>query len=215
MSESTSRTVRSLPLAISVVLGVAGGRLLLEGTLTSVSAGVLLVVAALAGAGIALGGAAFGPVEEGKTDLSSRIGLGLLGGLLAGIFHGMLTVIAGWLDLGSIVGINLALSLESVDWMNRALLGSAWGLVLGIAWHFVPGNSAGARGAAFGLLLAVWQLFFVYPFRMGLGIAGIEMGLGLTPLVLIGFVAAGFVAGRAIGWADRTDLAPVSAALVE
>jgi hypothetical protein len=215
MSESTSRTVRSLPLAISVVLGVAGGRLLLEGTLTSVSAGVLLVVAALAGAGIALGGAAFGPAEEGNTDLSARIGLGLLGGLLAGIFHGVLTVLAGWLDLGAILGINMTSSLEAADWMNRVLLGSAWGLALGVAWHFVPGNSAGTRGAAFGLLLAVWQLFFVYPFRMGLGIAGIEIGLGLTPLVLIGFVSAGFVAGRAIGWGDRTELAPVSSALVD
>jgi hypothetical protein len=207
--------VRSLPLAISVILGVAGGRLLLAGTSTSVSAGVLLIVGALGGAGVALGSLSFGPTQEGATDLSARIGLGLLGGVLAGLFHGALTEFAGWLDIGVMLGVGLDSSLMSADWMYRATLGSVWGLVLGVVWHYLPGGSAAARGASFGLLLAVWQLFFVYPFRMGLGIAGVEVGLGLIPLVVVGLVASGILAGRVIGWGSRTALAPVSAALVE
>lgn len=214
MSDASAATVRTLPLAISVVLGVAGGRLLLAGTATSLSAGILLIVAALGGAGVALGSLSFGSAAEGATDLSARIGLGVLGGLLAGLFHGVLTVLAAWSGIGALLGVG-GPGLVAVEWMSRAALGGVWGLVLGVAWHYLPGGSAGSKGAAFGLLLAVWQLFFVYPFRMGLGIAGIEVGIGLTPLVVIGFVAAGILAGRVVGWANRTDLAPVSAALVE
>ena len=215
MSPSSSVTIRSLPLAISVVFGVAGGRLLIAGTSTSVSAGVLLMAAALGAAGVALGSLPFGPSQEGSEDLSARIGLGLLGGVLAGLFHGLLTGVTGWLDIGSLLGVGLDSSLTAADWMDRATLGCVWGLVLGLVWRFLPGDTAGAKGASFGLLLAVWQLFFVYPFLMGLGIAGIEVGLGLTPLVVVGFVVSGIVAGRVIGWGSTTSLGSVGAALVE
>ena len=215
MSASSSETVRSLPLAISVVLGVAGGRLLLAGTSTSISAGVLLIVAALGGAGVALGSLPFGPSQDGAGDLSARIGLGLLGGVLAGLFHGVLTGVAGWFDIGALLGVGIDSSLTAADWMSRATLGCVWGLVLGLLWRYLPGATAGPKGALFGLLLAVWQLFFVYPFRMGIGVAGIEVGLGLTPLVVIGFVVSGIVAGRVIGWGSSTSLGPASAALAE
>jgi len=214
-SVSARPTVRSLPLAIAVVLGVAGGRLLLAGSASAISAGILLMVAAFGGMGVAFGSLPFGPSEEGPTDLSTRIGLGLLGGLLAGLLHGLMTDAVGWLGLASALGAGIDADLSLMDWWNRAMLGSGLGLAMGLAWKFLPGRGHIQRGAAFGLLLAIWQLFFVYPFRLGLGVAGIDVGLGVVPFVLIGLVIAGAVAGQVMGWGSKTDLAPLSAPLVD
>ncbi len=207
--------VRSLPLAISVVLAIAGGRLLLVGSTSAVSAGVLLIVAALAGAGVALGSLPFGPGTEGPVDLSTRIGLGLLGGLLAGLLHGVMTEMAGWLGVASALGAGIDVNLSAAEWWSRSMLGSVGGLFLGLSWQFLPGRGNDQRGAAFGLLLAVWQLFFVYPFRLGLGVAGIDAGAGVVPLVLVGLIVSGALAGRIIGWGGKTSLAPLSAPLTD
>ncbi|TFG63295.1 MAG: hypothetical protein E4H28_06600 [Gemmatimonadales bacterium] len=214
-ASGASTTVRSLPLAISVVLGVAGGRLLLAGTSSAISAGVLLIVAALGGLGVALGSLPFGPSEEGPIDLSTRIGLGLLGGLLAGLLHGVMTEAAGWLGVASALGAGIDVDLSPMEWWNRSMLGSVWGLSMGLVWKFLPGPGHVLRGAAFGLLLALGQLFFVYPVRLGLGIAGVDVGLGVVPFVLFGMVVSGAVAGQVIGWGGRMDLAPLSAHLVD
>ncbi|MDH3298737.1 MAG: hypothetical protein OEM96_10725 [Gemmatimonadota bacterium] len=208
-------SVRSLPLAIAVVLGTAGARLLSIGTPTSVSAGVLLMAGALGGAAVGLGSKPFGTAVEGPIDLSTRIGLGLLGGLLAGLLHGVMTDAAGWLGIASALRAGIDVDLSASEWWNRAISGGMLGLVLGLVWTWLPGGGAAKRGAAFGLLLAVWQLFFVYPFRLNLGVAGIEAGLGVVPLVLVGLIVSGAVAGRVIAWGGGTDLAPVSAPLVE
>lgn len=212
---ASSGGVRSLPLAISVVLAIAGGRLLLVGSTSAVSAGVLLMVAALAGAGVALGSLPFGFDVEGPVDLSTRIGLGLLGGLLAGLLHGVMTEMAGWLGVASALGAGIDVNLSAAEWWSRSMLGSVGGLVLGLMWQFMPGRGNDQRGAAFGLLLAVWQLFFVYPFRLGLGVAGIDVGLGVVPLVIVGLVVSGALAGRIIGWGGKTSLAPLSSPLTD
>lgn len=210
-----SRTVRSLPLAISVVLGVAGARLLLTGSTSAISAGVLLIVAGLGGMGIAFGSLPFGPSEEGSIDLSTRIGLGLLGGLLAGLLHGVMTDVAGWSGMAAALGAGIDVDLSPMEWWSRSMMGSVLGLSMGLVWKFLPGSGNAQRGAAFGLLLAFWQLFFVYPFRLGLGIAGVDIGLGVVPLVLIGLVVSGAIAGHVVGWGGRTDLAPLSTRLVD
>lgn len=209
------RTVRSLPLAIAVVLGVAGGRLLLGGSASTISSGILLIVAGLGGLGVAFGSLPFGPSQEGSIDLSTRIGLGLLGGLLAGLLHGVMTEAAGWLGLTSALGAGIDVALSPMEWWSRAMLGSVWGLIMGLVWPFLPGSGHIQRGAAFGLLLTIWQLFFVYPFVLELGVAGVEVGLGVVPFVLVGLVVSGVVAGKVIGWGGSTDLAPLSAQLVD
>ncbi len=209
------RTVRSLPLAISVVLGVAGGRLLLVGSASAISAGVLLIAAALGGLGVAFGSLPFGPSQEGSIDLSTRIGLGLLGGLLAGLLHGVMTEAAGWMGLASAFGAGIDVDLSSMEWWSRSMLGSVWGLALGLVWQFLPGRGPMQRGAAFGLLVAIWQLFFVYPFQLGLGVAGIDVGLGVVPFVIIGLIVSGAVAGQVIGSGGRTVLAPLPAQMVD
>ncbi|MFQ5529458.1 MAG: hypothetical protein ACE5FP_03840 [Gemmatimonadota bacterium] len=214
-SPVTSGGVRSLPLAIAVVLGLTGGRLLMAGTTTAVSAGILLIAAALGGAGVALGSSPYGEASEGPIDLSARIGLGLLGGVLAGLLHGVMTETAGWMGLASALGAGIDVDLSASEWWNRSMLGAVWGLALGLVWRMLPGRGAVQRGAAFGLLLAAWQLFFVYPLRLGLGVAGIDAGLGVVPLVILGLLISGAAAGRVISWGERTEFSPVSAPLTE
>ena len=212
---TTVGTVRSLPLAITVVLGIAGGRLLVMGTATAVSAGILLLAAALGGAGVALGSWPPGPSDEGSIDLSTRIGLGLLGGVLAGLLHGVMTETSGWLGFTTALGAGIDVDLSAAEWWRRSMLGGVWGLALGVLWNVLPGDGAKRKGAAFGLLLAVWQLFFVNPFRLGLGVAGVEAGLGVVPLFLVGLIVSWAVAGLVVSWGGKTDLSPVSAPLVE
>ena len=214
-ANGTLRTVRSVPLAIAVVLGVAGGRLLLGGSATAISTGILLIVAGFGGLGVAFGSLPFGASQEGSIDLSARIGLGLLGGLLAGLLHGVMTEAVGWLGLSSALGAGIDVALSPMEWWSRSMLGSVWGLIMGLAWPFLPGRGHMQRGAAVGLLLAIWQLFYVYPFRLELGVAGVDVGLGVVPIVLAGLVVSGVVAGLVIGWGGNTDLAPLSAQLVD
>lgn len=207
-------TVQTLPLAIAVVLGLAGSRLLLMGDRLALTGGVLLCVAGLAAGGVAVGSRAFGAAVEGRLDLSTRLGLGLLGGLLGGLAHGVLTLSAGWLDLPGLLGTGLDVQLSALEWWNRAVAGSIWGLVLGAIYPILPEGSFVKRGATFGLLLALFQLFYVYPFQLGLGLAGLDLGWGVVPLVALGTVLAGIFAAWPIAWAGRGTDDPLSAPLV-
>jgi len=88
--------------AMAMAMGVAGlaaalgGVGMLDmGTRIGVEGGIMLLVASLGLLAVALGGRPFGPAVEGPLDLSARLGLGLLGGALAGLFHGLLTEAAG------------------------------------------------------------------------------------------------------------------------
>lgn len=207
-------TIRTLPLAIAVVLGIAGARLVLLGGRTALTGGVLLCVAALAAAGVAVGSTAYGAPAERAPDLSTRLGLGWLGGVLAGLLHGVLTVAAGWLGIVVLLGAGVDVELSALEWWNRAALGGLWGLVLGAVYPLLSGETWLRRGAAFGLLLAIWQLFYVYPFRLDLGIAGLDAGWGVVPLVLVGTVVAAIVAAWVVAWGARAGEEPLSAPLV-
>lgn len=206
--------VRTLPLAIAVVLGIAGARLLLLGTQVALSAGVLLVVGALGAAGVALGSGNYGTPAEASPDLSTRLGLGVLGGALAGLLHGLLTVVIGWLGIPVLLSAGIDVELSALEWWNRAAAGGLLGLTLGAVYHLLPGRSFLGRGTAFGLLLAAWQLFVVYPFRLGLGLAGLDAGWGVVPLVVLGTVVAGVVASWTVAWGGRPRDEPLSAPLV-
>lgn len=211
---SARASVRTLPLAIGVVLGVAGVRLLLLGDRLALTGGVLLLTGALVAAAVALGSGDYGAPAEASPDLSTRIGLGGLGGLLAGLLHGLMTVVVGWLGLATLLGAGIEVELSALDWWNRAAVGGLLGLVLGAVYPLLPGRSFVGRGAMFGLLLAAWQLLYVYPFRLGLGLGGVDAGRGVIPLVLIGAVVAGIVAAWLVAWGDRPDGEPLSAPLV-
>lgn len=207
-------TVRTLPLAIAAVLGIAGIRLLLLGDRLAVTGGVLLCTAGLAAGGVAVGSRAYGAEIEGRLDLSTRLGLGLMGGLLAGLVHGVLTLSAGWLDLPGLLGTGLDVRLPALAWWDRAVVGSICGVVLGAVYPMLPGDSFVKRGATFGLLLALYQLFYVYPFRLDLGLAGLDLGWGVVPLVALGAALSGAVAAWPIAWAARGKAPPLSEPLV-
>jgi len=215
VGDSTSGSaVRTLPLAIAVVLGIAGARLLVLGTQAAVSGGVLLLVGAMGAAGVALGSAGYGSSVEAAPDLSTRLGLGALGGVLAGLLHGVLTLVVGWLGLPVLLSAGIDVELSALEWLSRATVGGLLGFALGAVYRLLPGRSFLGRGTAFGLLLAAWQLFVVYPFRLGLGVAGLEAGWGIVPLVVFGTVVFGVVAAWAVAWGGRPRDEPLSAPLV-
>lgn len=211
---SSAPGVRTLPLAIAVVLGIAGARLLMMGTQAALSGGVLLLVGAMGAAGVALGSGSYGSSVEAAPDLSTRLGLGLLGGVLAGLLHGVLTVVVGWLGLPVLLSAGIGVELSALEWWSRAAVGGLLGFTLGAVYRLLPGRTFLGRGTAFGLLLAAWQLFVVYPFRLGLGIAGLEAGWGVVPLVVLGAVISGVVAAWVVAWGGRPRDEPLSAPLV-
>lgn len=209
-----SRDSRMLPLAIAAILGIAGSRLMMIEGRTALVGGILLLVAALLAAAIALGGEAYGPQVEGQPDLSSRLALGLLGGVLAGLVHGMLTVTTGWLGVAGLVGAGIDVELSALDWWGRAVAGGMWGIGLGAFYPALPGASFLGKGAAFGLLVAAWQLFYVYPFELGLGMLGADAGWGVLPLVVVGNVVGGAIAAWLVAWGGRPRAEALSAPLV-
>lgn len=211
---SSAPAVRTLPLAIAVVLGIAGARLLMLGTQAGVSGGVLLMVGAIGAGGVALGSGSYGAGVESSPDLSTRLGLGVLGGVLAGLLHGVLTTVVGWLGVPVLLSAGIDVELSALEWWSRVALGGLLGLTLGAVYQLFPGRTFLGRGTAFGLLLAAWQLFFVYPFRLGLGIAGLDAGWGVVPLVVLGTVICGVVAAWVVAWGGRPRDEPLSAPLV-
>lgn len=207
------RTIHPLPFAIATILAIAGSRLLLIGDRIGWSGGVLLLAAALVAGAVAIGSPRYGAAIEGPGDLSTRLGLGLLGGVLAGLLHGGLTETVGLLGINTLLGASVDVSLSGLEWWNRAVAGAAWGTVLGLVYPLMSGSFV-RRGAVFGLLPAAWQLFYVYPFRLELGIAGVDAGLGAIPLVIVGAVVCGVVGAWPVAWGSRPRPAPLSAPLV-
>ena len=208
------RDSRMLPLAIAAILGIAGWRLVMIEGRTALVGGILLLVAALLAAAIGLGGGAYGPQVEGRPDLSSRLALGLLGGVLAGLVHGMLTVTAGWLGVAGLLGAGIDVDLSALDWWGRVVAGGLWGIGLGAFYPVLPGASFLGKGATFGLLLAAWQLFYVYPFELGLGMLGVDAGWGVVPLVVVGNVIGGMIAAWLVAWGGGSRAEALSAPLV-
>ena len=148
-------------------------------------------------------------------DLSARLGLGVLGGVLAGLFHGLLTEVVGSIGLTLLLGVGIDVDLSAGQYLLRAAYGSVWGIVLGAVYPVIPGRGFAVRGVTFSLLPSVYTMFVVYPMFLGLGLLGVRQGFLTFPLVLIGYALAGMVAAWVISWGGETDLAPVSAPLVK
>lgn len=89
------------------------------------------------------------------------------------------------------------------------------GVALGVLYPLVPGRGFAGKGALFSLLPSMYTLLVVYPVFLGLGLLGVRQGFLTFPLVLLGNAFAGIVAAWVIAWGGETDLAPVSAPLVE
>ena len=213
-ADGDRRDRRMLPLAIAVVLGIAGSRLVMIDGRTALIGGILLLVGSLLAGAIALGGVAYGPRVEDPPDLSSRLALGLLGGVLAGLVHGMLTVASGWFGLTELMSAGIDVELSAMDWWGRVAVGAIWGIGLGVFYRALPGASFLGKGAVFGLLLSAWQLLYVYPFELGLGMLGADAGWGVLPLVVVGNVICGAIAAWPVAWGGRFRGESLSAPLV-
>jgi len=200
--------------AVALVAGLGGVRLLETGSRTGIEGGVLLLVAALGVLAVAIGGRPYGPAVEGSLDLSARLGLGVLGGVLAGLFHGLLTEVAGGVGLTLLLGVGVDVDLSAGQYLLRAMYGSVWGVAMGVLYPVLPGRGVAGKGATFSLLPTVYTLFVVYPVFLGLGLLGVRQGLLTFPLVLLGNALAAIIAAWVISWGGETDLAPVSDPLV-
>jgi hypothetical protein len=219
-TEPTDGTNRATPVGLGLgFLGImaafAGVSWVQMGTTLGIQGGILLIVLALGFLAVAIGGHPYGPDVEGALDLSSRLGLGLLGGVLGGLAHGVATEVMGSVELTLLLGVGIDVDLSAGQYLLRAVYGGAWGLGLGLLYPLVPGATFAGKGAIFSLLPSLYTLLVVYPVFLGLGLLGVRQGFLTFPLVLIGNAVAGMVAAWVIAWGRETDVAPVSAALVD
>ena len=201
-------------LVVTIVLGLAGARLLILGGRSAITGGILLLIGALATEAVAFGGRAWGPDVEGSLDLSTRLGLGVLGGILAGLFHAILTLLAGWTGLAALLGSGVDVQLSAADWGFRLLHGVAWGGLLGLVWRLIPGADFVGKGLGFSLVVSAYVLLIRFPFFAGVGFLGIELGLFTSILVLLGNALAAVLAAGVIAWGARSPDRPVSQPLV-
>ena len=168
-----------------MVAGFAGIGLLDAGTTIGIEAGIMLLVAALGLVAVGVGGRPYGPSVEGVLDLSARLGLGLLGGALAGLVHGLLTEAAGSVGLTLLLGVGVDVDLSAAEYLNRGLYGAAWGVLLGVMYPVLPGDGFAGKGVTFSLVPSLYTLLVVYPVFLGLGLLGVRQGLLTFPLVLV------------------------------
>lgn len=198
------------------VLGLgtgAGGAYILATGRGSLSLGILLCIVALAASSVLLGSGRSGPDEEGALDLSARLGLGLLGGLLGTLAAALVRSALLALDLPRSLGVTLEAFRGSADLLAHYGSGALWGMVLGVLYHGVPASSGAGRGVLFSLVPSLYLLLKVYPVDRGLGLFGVELGGLLFLFVLLLNAAWGLVAGATVGWGERSDEAPVARAI--
>lgn len=208
---SAGRTTASgLALAALVLTALAGALWLLgsDGS-TAIAGSVLLSIAALAGAAVLLGGAPYGPEVEGELDLSSRLALGLLGGLLGALLAAGLGWLLGVAGLPGWLGVAPPSDLAGAPLPARLAAGAGWGLVFGVVLPGMPGRGVLARGAVFSLVPSLWTLLKVYPVDRDLGLLGVELGALAFLFVLSLNLAWGVVAAWVLAWGERTELAPL------
>lgn len=188
----------------------AGGVLVRGGDRAEVAGGVLLSIGGFALAAVALGGAAYGPEVEGPLDLGTRLGLGLLGGVLGAV----VAIGGGWaltaLGIPGRLGVELPGLEASGGLLLRMSRGAVWGLVFGVLFPKIPGRVAIARGVSFSLIPSLYVLLVVFPTQLDAGWFGIELGAWTFVFVLLLNALWGIVAGRVIGWGERGTPVPGS-----
>jgi hypothetical protein len=195
--------------AVAIITWLGGLWIIRElGGRTAVTGGLLLLVVALAALGIAVAGHSYGPAAEGPLDLSTRLGVGVLGGALGGLAAVAALWVLGVLRIPALLGVAIGGHIEAARWLVGAWNGTIWGLLLGVAYPLVPGRGPMTRGVAFSLVPALWTLLRVLPSR-GLGVFGVHLGSLSFLVVLFVNLVWGLVAGGCLLWAESSDLAPV------
>lgn len=186
-----------------------GGTFLLASGRGSTSLAILLVIVGLAGAGVLLGAGPYGPVVEGKLDLSARIGLGLLGGVLGALATVVTRALLVWLGVPAALDVILPSGWSALELASHVGSGAVWGMVLGLLYPYLPGTAPGGRGAWFSLVPSLYVLLKVYPIDRGMGLFGSGLGTWMFAFVLFLNLLWGAVTGATVGWGETSDEAPV------
>lgn len=203
------------PAIAALATAAAGVWLVSTGGRTGLSGGILLLVAALAAGGVALGGVAYGPSVEGRLDLSSRLAIGLLGGALGALVALVAERILGGVGLHAAFGVSFPTASAPFEIGLRLARGGVWGMVFGVLLPFLPGGRLMGRGAVFSLVPSLYVLLKVFPLDRDAGILGLEYGLLAFAFVILYNLVWGLVTARTLRWAERTDEAPLSRRLGE
>ncbi len=209
-AEQTSREFPSFLALVIAVLALGAGLQLVAGEgKDSITAGMLLLVTALAFTAVALAQGAYGPAAEGPLDLSARLGLGFLGGILGAVAARLIIWLTAEIGLLDLLGLH-------IGWESAILLGLLplpavfWGIGLGVLYPFIPGSTFVAKGVLVGTLSALYLLLKTLPLDLGAGWLGLEVGpLTWAPVLLYGLVW-GLVCAATVSWGSRADEAPVS-----
>lgn len=189
---------------------LGGGAFLLAAGRGSMSLAILLVIAGLAAAGVLLGSGPYGPEVEGPLDLSARLGLGLLGGILGAVAAVVARLLLSGLGIDRALDVILPAGWTGIELAAHVGSGAVWGMVLGFLFPFLPGVTPGGRGALFSLVPSLYVLLKVYPIDRDLGLFGTELGTWMFAFVLGLNLLWGVVAGATVGWAEISEDAPVA-----
>ena len=211
----------ALPWRVGALVTGSAGVALLTTDGGSLTLAVLLLIAALVATAVLLGGESHGPAVEGGLDLSARLGLGLLGGLLGALVSAAARSLVAALGSVGALSMGLTAGWTGGEFLSHAGSGAVWGLVLGVLYTHLPGSPA-SRGAIF----AIAPTFYVVV-RLAVGESALDFDGGALPLLsalalyvgrgvfvvfsILGVnVLWGAIAGATLGWGEAGDETPVA-----
>jgi len=209
-----------LLLAVVAIAAAAGGAYLLEAAgaashdqKTNLSGGILLLIVSLAAAAVLLGGRVFGSQTEGPLDLSARIGLGFLGGMLGALASALVQWLFGVFQIPFLFGVAMTGAMSNWGAIVHVTAGAVWGTLFGVLLPLVPGRTIPSRGAMFSLVPTLYVLLITFPFETEAGWFGVSLGMLAFVFVLLYNLVWGLVTAGVLAWGERTSLAPISRAL--
>lgn len=112
---------------------------------------------------------------------SMRLSLVFSAGTIGGLANSISLWLFGALGITTGLGVGLAPSLTAQWLYPRLVWGGIWGILFLLPFL---GRSVWARGLLYSLGPTLVQLFVVFPFKLGKGALGLQVGT-LTPLFVI------------------------------
>lgn len=117
-----------------------------------------------------------------KRSWMKKILLYFAAGCLGGLVNSVVVWAAGDFGIAGSLGVSIKPVLTPLWLYPRIVWGGIWGILF-----FLPllKSKTLARGSLLSLFPTIVQLFIVFPYKSGKGIAGIELGLMTPAFVLI------------------------------